>query len=387
MAQAIKLSGARVGLGATDSERIDLVIKGGRILPFGSTFEGGLELDLTGYLLLPGLINAHDHLEFNLFPRLGRPPYANASDWAADVYRPDESPVKEHLQVPKNVRLLWGGIKNLLSGVTTVAHHNPYQTSIFNYRFPVRVVKQFGWAHSLAFSPNLFDLWRSSPRRWPFIIHAAEGVDASAHAEVPRLKELGLLTSRTVLVHAVATTPADLQAIAQSGASIVWCPSSNLFTLGKTLPPEAFEAGVTIALGTDSALTAQGDLIDHLKCTGKETWALVTTNAARILHLNAGQGTIRERGVADVIAVADKGQTPAATLRDLHPELVMVRGQVMMLSDCLASRAGFNQTRLNPINLEGRGRYLVRADIPELYAAAARALGPEIRLAGRRVCC
>jgi cytosine/adenosine deaminase-related metal-dependent hydrolase len=385
MAQAIKLSGARVGLSANDSERIDLVIKGGRILPFDSHFEGGLELDLTGYLLLPGLINAHDHLEFNLFPRLGRPPYANASEWAADVYRPDESPVKEHLQVPKRVRLLWGGIKNLLSGVTTVAHHNPYQTLIFNYRFPVRVVKHFGWAHSLAFSPNLFEAWRNSPKRWPFIIHAAEGVDRTAHAEVPRLRELGLLTSRTVLVHAVATTSADLQTIAQSGASIVWCPVSNLFTLGKTLSPEALGSGVTIALGTDSALTAQGDLIDHLKCAGSETWPLVTTNAARILHLNAGRGTIRERGVADVVAVVDEGQTPAAALHDLHPELVMVRGQVMLLSDRFASRT--IASGLHAIHVEERGRYLVRADIPALYAAAARVLGPEIRLAGRRVCC
>jgi cytosine/adenosine deaminase-related metal-dependent hydrolase len=385
MAQAIKLSGARVGLSATDSERIDLVIKGGRILPFDSRFEGGLELDLGGHLLLPGLINAHDHLEFNLFPCLGRPPYANASEWAADVYRPHESPVKEHLQVPKSVRLMWGGIKNLLSGVTTVAHHNPYQTSVFNLRFPVRVVKQFGWAHSLAFSPNLFEAWRSSPRHWPFIIHAAEGVDATAHAEVPRLKELGLLTSRTVLVHAVATTPADLRSIARSGASIVWCPVSNLFTLGKTLSPEALGSGVVIALGTDSALTAEGDLIDHLKCAGKDAWQMVTTNAARILHLNAGQGTIRERGVADVVAVADKGQTPAAALRELRPEMVMVRGQVMLLSECLGSRLGTDG--LNPIQVEGRGRSLVRADIAGLRAAAARALGPEIRLAGRRICC
>jgi len=32
----------------------------------------GVELDLEGLQVLPGLINAHDHLEFALFPRLGQ---------------------------------------------------------------------------------------------------------------------------------------------------------------------------------------------------------------------------------------------------------------------------------------------------------------------------
>jgi hypothetical protein len=77
-------------------------------------------MNLDAYQLLPGLINAHDHLDFNLFPRLGSGPYPNATAWAEDIYHPECSPVSQQLRLPKRIRLLWGGLKNLLSGVTTV---------------------------------------------------------------------------------------------------------------------------------------------------------------------------------------------------------------------------------------------------------------------------
>src|SRR5437588_1709038 len=102
----------------------------------------------------PGLINAHDHLEFALFPRLGKGPYANAAAWAADIHKPNESPVKEQRAVPRETRLLWGAIRNLAAGVTTVVHHNPWEAIFDDPGFPVRVVKRFGWAHSLHFAPD-----------------------------------------------------------------------------------------------------------------------------------------------------------------------------------------------------------------------------------------
>ncbi len=46
------------------------------------TLFSGSSLDLSGFLLLPGLINAHDHLEFSLFPNIGDGPYQNAAQWA-----------------------------------------------------------------------------------------------------------------------------------------------------------------------------------------------------------------------------------------------------------------------------------------------------------------
>ena len=87
--------------------------------------------------ILPGLINAHDHLHFALFPRLGAGPYPNATAWARDIYHPEREPIRSHLRVPKRLRLLWGGLRNLLSGVTTVGHHDPFD-AVFDEDVPGR---------------------------------------------------------------------------------------------------------------------------------------------------------------------------------------------------------------------------------------------------------
>ena len=99
------LSGARVATGAEDSSCTNLLIRRDRVFISSATNYRSRKLDLSGFMILPGLINSHDHLELNLFPRLGRGPYRNAIAWAQDIYRPNESPVKQQLSVPKPIRL------------------------------------------------------------------------------------------------------------------------------------------------------------------------------------------------------------------------------------------------------------------------------------------
>ncbi len=161
----VKITGARIALNSQEAHRRELFINNGRVSFSSRTNQDNTVLDLSGFLILPGLINSHDHLEFNLFPKLGRKLYPNAKTWAADVHHPEVSPVAEHLSLSKSVRLIWGGLKNLLSGVTTVAHHNSCRHPEFNHTFPVNVVKRFGWAHSLDFSPDLADRFRATPSR------------------------------------------------------------------------------------------------------------------------------------------------------------------------------------------------------------------------------
>ena len=158
------ITGARVTINANEAVKLNLWLYSGRVSFTRIRQAEDTIFDLEGCLILPGLINAHDHLEMNLFPRLGNGPYENAARWAEDIYHPCHPPIKDHLAVPKYIRLTWGAIKNLLSGVTTVAHHNPLHPSLFDYDLPIRVLKRFNWAHSLKFSPDWLSTFRDTPQ-------------------------------------------------------------------------------------------------------------------------------------------------------------------------------------------------------------------------------
>ena len=283
--------------------------------------------------------------------------------------------------MPKNARLLWGGLKNLLSGVTTVCHHNPMEFAVLGRNFPVRVVKRFGWAHSLEFSPDLAERFRRTPADWPFVVHAGEGTDDIARREIFRLDEMGALDARTVLVHAVGLDAAGIELARRKGASIVWCPSSNRFLLNATLRANVLASGIPVALGSDSALTAAGDLLDEMRVArdcgaDPETlYRMVTEIPARMLRLRPDP--------RDLAVFRDTGRGPAETLLSgERPQLVLLRGRVKLISPDLAQRLGGPWERLQPLSLEGLETVLVDADVRSLYRRAARVLGA-VKLAGR----
>lgn len=384
------LTGARVAHSATESSRVDLLIRWGRVF-IGAPRSQTRVVNLTGFFILPGLINAHDHLDLNLFPRLGCGPYKNATEWSDDIYHPTESPVREQLAVPKPLRLFWGGIKNLLSGVTSVAHHNPYDSQVFSHAFPVRVVKNYGWAHSIHFSPDWLVRFRRTSRRHPFIIHLAEGTDEQSRRELYELDSLSALGPSSVLVHAVALESKDIELLRRRKASLIWCPTSNLFTLGRTICPAILLSGLPIALGTDSAITADGDLIDELQnamksVTSVRLYEMVTGAAARILRLDGGAGDIQSGGVADLLIVRDYGQTAAEALANLQPEAVFAKGKIKLLSEDFANR--FRASELadyEKLQVAGRGSFRMPFKLADLIATTERILGGKFTLAGKAV--
>jgi cytosine/adenosine deaminase-related metal-dependent hydrolase len=346
--------------GMADSLRI-----GSRVLAIGEPpRRRDVVVDLDGAFVLPGLINAHDHLELNHYGRLkGRDRYDNASAWIDDM-RPRlqaDPSIRANRAYPLASRLFIGGLKNLLAGVTTVAHHNPRYPEI-RRSVPVRVLREYGWAHSFRLERHpvgprgepggdVRERYRATPRSAPFIVHVGEGVDRAAAAEVGRLEALGCLRSNTVLVHGVAITPLEWARVAAAGAGLVWCPASNHFLFGRTAPVRQFldasNGGAGhLCLGTDSRVTGARDLLDELRSAASqaplspcELLRMVTTAPRRLLRLSDG-GRLVPGARADLLVVPAARSHPAEALLAASRAditLVTIGGRPMVAAPRLAA--------------------------------------------------
>jgi hypothetical protein len=298
------------------ASRTPLSVRAGRI--DASTVPQGYRVDLRDQLIFPGLINAHEHLHVNGVPPLrAGAPFPNSYAWIAAFQAHFADPaVVAALEVPKALRLRHGALKNLLAGTTCVAHHDPWHPTLDETDFPVALLRDFGWSYTLAgpgYGPPVRASFTATPADRPWLIHLAEGTDATAQAELAQLDRLGCLAANSVLIHGVGLGEADIDRVIASGAAVIWCPASNHALLGRSLDPRRLHAAGRLALGSDSRLSGARDLLEEMRVVlahgeldRKQLLALVTTQAARILRMPA-HGNLAPGTPADLVIVADRG--------------------------------------------------------------------------------
>jgi len=313
-----------------------------RIARLGSTSRYDLRFG-EGYLAFPALINIHDHFNGNYLPKVGPPPgefYLNWSNWERD-FKASELLTVERPKIPPEDRYELSAYKNIFSGVVTANDHFGHEfNEPFIPRMPMRLIGNYTLAHEC----SSFDLkWgdgieiehaRARKGNIPFITHLEEGFDEETQRGIEILEELGCLDDHDVFIHCIGFSDEDIQKTRRAGASVGWCPASNMFMFNVTCKvKKMLEAGVNVAIGTDSAATGSVNLLEEMRFA-RETWrrmygedlaartivGMVTTNPAKAFRMQKDTGSLAEGKLADILVVRDSRGDPCESLVNARPE-------------------------------------------------------------------
>jgi cytosine/adenosine deaminase-related metal-dependent hydrolase len=361
-----------VKMAGTD-EPVNVRVAQGKIAAVSSSAipaaENALALAFDDAIIFPGLINSHDHLDFNLFPQLGDRLYNNYTEWGGHIHEAYKSEIADVLKIPVQLRSQWGVYKNLLCGVTTVVNHGKKSGLDDGL---ITVFEDTHCLHSVQFEKN-WKLKLNNPFKikLPVNIHAGEGDDWMSFNEMDQLITWNLLRRKVVGIHAVAMSEEQ----AGKFKAVVWCPESNYFLLGKTAKIAALKNHTSILFGTDSTLTGPWNMWGHLQTARKtkllsdsELYNTLNHNAAKAWQLN--NGAIAAGKDADLVVAKTKPGTKGFdSFFSVSPEdvlLVMHKGNIRLFDGTLLAQIG-NVTldKFSKIYINDACKY-VRGDLPGL---------------------
>ena len=321
-----------------ENNTVSLHLKNGKINAIGDikNVTDKQTFNFEDAIVFPGLINSHDHLDFNLFPQLGNRKYDNYVEWGNDIHKQNKGIINDVLKVPQQLRIRWGIYKNILNGVTTVVNHGPQITADNTL---INVFQKSHHLHSVQFEKNWkFKLNRPFIKKWPFAVHVGEGIDDVSHKEIRSLIKWNLWNRTLVGIHGIAMDAHQ----AKSFKALVWCPASNQFLIGKTAPIDELKHQVRVIFGTDSTLSASWNIWDHLrfarstKYTSDESlYKMLNTRPANVWQLEK-YGKLKENYNADIVIARQKNNLHGFdAFYALNPEdiLMVIRGGNIMLLD------------------------------------------------------
>jgi cytosine/adenosine deaminase-related metal-dependent hydrolase len=297
-------------------------------------YSDDLVLDFDGALAFPGLINSHDHLEFNLFPKLGNKIYVDYIDWGTDIHSRNKVIIEKVKNVPYKLRFLWGIYKNLLCGVTTVAHHGkgpvyygnglPDVINGYNYLHSVRLESRWKLKLNLLFNKK------------PFVLHIGEGTNLKSYNEINDLIKWNLTGRKIIGIHGISMDLSTSKKI----AALVWCPDSNIFLYNKTANLPEIIKGTNIIFGSDSGLTSDWNIWNHIRLAREmgylsdiKLYESLSSKPAEIWGLD-NIGSISENKTADIVIVK---RNPGDEWNDFfktNPQnilLILKKGQIVFL--------------------------------------------------------
>ncbi len=199
-----------------------------------------------------------------------------------------------------------------------------------------------------------------------------QAVAATGERPLARLDRLGLISPLMAAVHMTTLEDAEIDLLAERGASVVHCPESNLKLASGYCPvAKLMSAGINVALGTDGASSNNDlDMISEMRSTALLAKA-VADDAAAVSAADAlGMATLngaRALGMADEIGSLLPGKRADLTCIDLsHPATQPVHNPLSQLVYA-ASRDQVSDVWINGEVLLCDGEF-TRAQPADIYA-------------------
>jgi 5-methylthioadenosine/S-adenosylhomocysteine deaminase len=395
----------------------DLFIEGDRI----AERAGGETIDASGCYVMPGLVQTHIHLVQTIFRGLAEE--LSLLEWLRDRIWPLEA-AHDEISLRATARL--GLLDLLTTGTTTIldmgtTHGGDViaeelvasgirarfgqtmmdggdgvpkglrETTNDSLHASSRLVMQWneaadgriGYAYAprfaLSCTRELLEAVADITKRLGLLIHTHSNENvaeraliegATGQAPTAYLDAVGLVNKRSVIAHGVNLDEREIGILAERGASITHCPSSNLKLGSGIADVRALrDRGITVGIGADgAACNNRLDGFEELRLaallaaslhgpgalTAWDILAMGTRDGAKAMRLDGEIGTLEVGKKADVIVLdpeklAGPAGDPATRIvygggsravRDVIVDgRVVVRGGVPMTLDAAAVRA------------------------------------------------
>jgi 5-methylthioadenosine/S-adenosylhomocysteine deaminase len=266
----------RVWMG--DDGLIIAITRGSQPGPPGS--EAAPVIDVGRSLVMPGLIDLHNHLAYNTLPLWTEPgqqaPFGHHNSWTrADTYAASTTwPAYALITACPDELLAYVEAKAIVGGTTSIQGSPPKNRPRDGWLVRNIEDETFGshnanliYASVLTAKPAALAERANKMRAGSaFIYHCSEGQRRSIVArEFTDAEAAGCLQPRFIAVHANAVDPAGFAHWRFPGA-IAWSPFSNLWLYGQTTDvPAARAQAISICLGSDWAPSGTKNVLGELK--------------------------------------------------------------------------------------------------------------------------
>jgi len=390
--------------------------------PSSSVANPGSVVKATG-VIIPGFIDLHNHLTWNVLPRWipGRK-FNNRYEWQ------DTAEYDRVLTQPHNVVMnaaacetqIYAEIKAIIGGATSVLGSLlPSPAFPNNADCAIGLARNLDVASGLKFtkpgadacatqfpagvSPDLLDFVDNEvfPLELPhprfdyllcelskgtlkgLVVHLSEGAntDSSAHREFTMLDKEKLLQPGVAIIHGTAIRPQDFPDMVKNSVGLIWSPRSNDELYGSTTNISvALTAGVPVALAPDWSPSGSAGMMQEIgyiarrypTFTSSDLVAMATSTPAKLVRLDNLIGALTPGKYADfvVLNIGVDPQSPRpldavvnATIANIS--LVVVGGQPLYGDPALLRRTPLPPgAKLEPITVCGvpKAIYLGESD-------------------------